>query len=82
MIVMDMLVKFKQKLCNGYFTMNTVSNVIQCLSYIWCNLCSTGATRQPWVFCGGGSFLGLLIVLADQYLTKTPSIQVRSIQSS
>lgn len=38
------------------------------------------AMLEPWLFCGGGAVLGLLIVLADQMLTKTPSIQYKVIQ--
>lgn len=30
--------------------------------------------RQPWVFTGAGFLLGVLIVVADQLLTKQPSI--------
>ena len=32
--------------------------------------------RQPWLFSGAGFLLGVLIVLADQFLTKHPSINV------
>lgn len=31
--------------------------------------------REPWLFCGVGTVLGILIVLADQFLTARPSIQ-------
>lgn len=33
------------------------------------------AAREPWLYCGVGAFLGLLIVLADQFLTAKPSVQ-------
>ncbi|XP_045216361.2 hsp70-Hsp90 organising protein-like isoform X2 [Mercenaria mercenaria] len=31
--------------------------------------------REPWLFCGVGAMIGLLIVLADKFLTDKPSIQ-------
>lgn len=31
--------------------------------------------REPWIYCGVGALLGLLIVVADQFLTTKPSIQ-------
>ncbi|XP_060594101.1 stress-induced-phosphoprotein 1-like [Ruditapes philippinarum] len=31
--------------------------------------------REPWIFCGVGALIGLLIVIADQFLTVKPSIQ-------
>ncbi|KAL8583679.1 hypothetical protein ACOMHN_037402 [Nucella lapillus] len=33
------------------------------------------SARQPYLFTGGGAGVGLLVVLADQFLTDTPSIQ-------
>ncbi|XP_076443505.1 hsp70-Hsp90 organising protein-like isoform X2 [Babylonia areolata] len=31
--------------------------------------------RQPYLFTGGGAGVGLLVVLADQFLTPSPSVQ-------
>ena len=36
----------------------------------------TENARQPWQFTGAGFVIGLLIVVADQLLTKKPSINV------
>ena len=32
--------------------------------------------RQPWIYGGSGLLIGCVIVLADQFLTDKPSIQV------
>ena len=36
----------------------------------------TEERRQPWLYGGVGLLIGFIIVLADQFLTDKPSIQV------
>lgn len=34
--------------------------------------------RRPWVWGGAGLFLGLLVVVCDQFIPQKPAVQVSS----
>ena len=40
-------------------------------------LCPVVLARQPVIFTAGGAGVGLLVALADQFLTPSPTVQVK-----
>lgn len=51
--------------------------IVWSISFTTCRARAAVEERVPWAGCGIGIVLGVIIVLADQLLTKGPSVTVR-----